>query len=47
MNEAPVAQMKVSPVFNKKVEISSVFLIRAKISPVFENMQITIGGQLS
>lgn len=47
MNEAPVAQIKISPVFYKKVEILSVFLVTMKIRPVFENMQGAVGGQLS
>lgn len=42
-----MVQTKISTNFSIKVEISSVFpVITTKVKPVFENMQVTIGGQL-
>lgn len=47
MDTTVVIQTKVSTVFSKKVEISSVFTAVTKIGPVFDGLKVTVGGELS
>jgi hypothetical protein len=47
MDTTVVIQTKISAQFKTKAEISSVFTVVTKITPVFDKLKVAIGGELS